>query len=225
MKSVKLIGLFVYSPGGSTVSTQSGGEFRQPFRGLLRTHDYERRRIARQLHDGPSQLLAALSMKLGRLCDSTLDPETRSQAIAEALELTAACAAEIRSISTLLYPPLLEQFGLVSALQTYAQDFQKGAGIPVEIRIPAGFGRLALEEEFALFKVFQDWLANARPPIAIELQKDAREVLLTLRDGGRALPPELVILEMQERAAELGGRLEVAGATVSVSLPITHAQP
>jgi signal transduction histidine kinase len=219
-------------------------QLRQLSSDLLRSQDYERRRIARELHDSTAQLLAALSINLSRLRGSELEPDLRSQVLSEAIDLAAACSAEIRTVTYLLHPPLLDEVGLTAALQAYAQGFNQRTGIQVEIEIPPDFGRLGNDMETTLFRIVQEGLANVHKHsgsrlAVIRLQRDAREVRLVLDDRGRGLPEAsytqakgfvrfgVGIMGMRERAEQLGGRLELssndAGARLTVTLPMVHS--
>jgi signal transduction histidine kinase len=213
-------------------------------RDLLRTQDYERRRIARELHDSTAQLLAALSINLGRLRDSALEPDRRAQVLSETIDLAAACSAEIRTVTYLLHPPLLDEVGLADALRVYVQGFNQRTGIGVEILIPRDFGRLASEMETALFRVAQEGLANVHKhsgsrSAVIRLERDPCEVRLVLQDRGHGLPTALLpwakefvhfgvgLTGMRERAEQLGGRLELssddAGVRLTVTLPLVQS--
>ena len=219
-------------------------QLRQLSSDLLRSQDYERRRIARELHDSTAQLLAALSINLSHLRDSGLEGDRRRQVLAETIDVATACSAEIRTITYLLHPPLLDQVGLTAALQGYAQGFNQRTGIQVEIGIPADFGRLSSEMESTLFRIVQEGLANVHKhsgsqSAVILLERDPHEVRLVLQDRGhgflQALHPQaegfvrfgVGILGMRERAEQLGGRLELssdnAGTTLTVTLPMVYS--
>jgi signal transduction histidine kinase len=223
---------------------ESNRRLYQLSRDLLRAQDYERRRIARELHDSTAQLLAALSINLSRLQGGELEPERRSRVLAEAVELAASCSAEIRTVTCLLHPPLLHELGLASALQSYAQGFNQRTGIQVEIKIPADFCRLSSEVEAALFRIVQEGLANVHKHsgsqlAVVRLEQDSHEVRLVLQDRGRGFPKVLQdqaegyvrfgigIIGMRERAEQLGGRLELTpneiGARLTVTLPLVHS--
>jgi two-component system sensor histidine kinase UhpB len=213
-------------------------------RDLLRAQDYERRRIARELHDSTAQLLTALSINLSRLQEPGLEPDRRRQALSEASELAAACFAEIRTVTCLLHPPLLDEVGLASALQSYAQGFNQRTGIQVEIKIPPDFGRLNNELEATLFRIVQEGLANVHKHsgsqlAVVRLERDPHEVRLVLQDRGRGLPKApgnqaegfvrfgIGIVGMRERAEQFGGRLELTsndtGARVTVTMPLVQS--
>ena len=223
---------------------QTNRKLQQLSRDLLRTQDYERRRIARELHDSTAQLLAALSINLGRLRDSELEPGRREQVLSETIDLAAACSTEIRTITYLLHPPLLEEIGLVHALRAYAQGFNQRTGIQVKIKIPPDFGRIGNERESTLFRIIQEGLANVHKHsgsrlAVIQLGRDPREVRLVLQDQGRGFTEAprrratgfihlgVGITGMRERAEQLGGRLEIAsgdgGTTLTVTLPMVQS--
>ncbi len=223
---------------------ESNRRLYQLSRDLLRAQDYERRRIARELHDSTAQLLAALSINLTRLQDGGLEPERRSRVLAETVGLAASCSAEIRTVTCLLHPPLLHELGLANALQSYAQGFNQRTGIKVEVKIPADFCRLSGEVEAALFRIVQEGLANVHKHsgsqlAVVRLEQDSQEVRLVLQDRGRGFPKALRdqaegyvrfgigIIGMRERAEQLGGRLELTpnemGARLTVTLPLVHS--
>jgi PAS domain S-box-containing protein len=224
---------------------ESYGRLRRLSGDLLRAQDYERRRIARELHDSTAQLLSALSINLSRLQKPGLEPDRRRQMLSEASELVAACSVEIRTVTCLLHPPLLDELGLASALQSYAQGFSQRTGIQVEIKLPPDFGRLSSELETTLFRIVQEGLANVHkhsgsPLAVIHLERDPHEVRLVLQDRGHGLLEALRktkgfvrfgigIIGMRERAEQLGGRLELNsndnGATLTVTLPLPLIQP
>jgi two-component system sensor histidine kinase UhpB len=217
---------------------QSNRKLHQLSRDLLRAQDYERRRIARELHDSTAQLLAALKIDLSRLQEPGLNPDRRKQALSEAIDLASACSAEIRTVTYLLHPPLLDEVGLTAGLQAYAQGFHQRTGIQVEIVVLPDFGRLSSELEVTLFRIVQEGLANVHKHSGsssadIRLERDAREVRLVLQDRGRGLPQALRtqatgfvrfgvgIMGMRERAEQLGGRLELASSDAGTRLTVT----
>jgi signal transduction histidine kinase len=217
---------------------------RQLSRDLLRAQDYERRRIARELHDSTTQLLAALSINLSRLQEPGLEPDGRSQLLSEASQLAAACSEELRTVTCLLHPPQLEKVGLANALQSYAQGFNQRTGIQIETKIPPDFGRLNSELEGTLFRIVQEGLANVHKHsgsqlAVVRLERDPQEVRLVVQDRGHGLPNAprnqaegfvrfgIGIVGMRERAEQLGGRLELTsndiGARLTVTLPLVHS--
>lgn len=211
---------------------------------LLRSQDYERRRIARELHDSTAQLLAGLTMNLSRLKDADVEPDRRAELLTDATELATQCSREIRGISYLLHPPLLDELGLASALQTYAEGFQQRTGVVTEVRVSSELGRFNADTETTIFRIVQEGLANVyrhsgSSQAVITLERDLWEVRLELLDRGRGLPAVwsakkrsvrlgVGVLGMRERAELLGGQLEIKsgpeGTKVIVVLPLngTH---
>ncbi|MEO8371429.1 MAG: response regulator [Candidatus Solibacter sp.] len=221
----------------------SNRRLRQLSRDLLRSQDYERRRIARELHDSTAQLLCALNMSLVLLRDSPMDAGMRAQGLDEAIELAAECSTEIRTVTYLLHPPLLDQVGLSSALQAYVKGFARRTGIHIEVDIQPDAGRFPSEVESSIFRIVQEGLANVHRhsgslQAGIRLERDLTEVRLVLWDRGRGLPSHLRpggegfvsfgvgILGMRERAEQLGGRLELTsndeGTILTVTLPLVQ---
>ena len=208
---------------------------------LLRVQDEERHRLARELHDSTAQSLAALSMNLAvaNECRAALHERARI-ALDESAALTERCSKEIRSLSYLLHPPLLEEVGLPSALRWCAEGFGRRSGISVDLDLPAEFSRLPAEMENALFRVVQECLTNIHRHSGsasawIRLVRNPGEVILEVRDEGHGLPEEVLrkhggveflgvgLLGMRERIRQLGGRMQIdsgeGGATIRVELP------
>ena len=213
---------------------------------LLNIQDEERRRLARELHDSTAQSLAALSMNLavaGRSREA-LDARARS-AMDESLSLAERCSREIRSLSYLLHPPLLEEVGLPAALRWLVEGFSRRSGITVGLDVPDEFGRLPMEVENALFRIVQECLTNVQRHSEggnawIQLARSEAGVSLEVRDDGRGVPVEALsrrraggevllgvgILGMRERVRQLGGRLGIdskgQGTTVRVEIPLSQ---
>jgi PAS domain S-box-containing protein len=207
---------------------------------LLQFQDSERRRIARELHDSTGQNLAALAMHLTRLSESSADlPPDARQSLSTCLLLADQCSREIRILSYLLHPPMLDELGLASALQWYADGFGQRSGIKVDLEVPPDLGRLPQEVEIALFRVIQECLTNIHrhsgsATATIRLAKQPDRVVLEVQDAGRGMgiadtdgrPTELGVgvMGMRERVQELGGRLSIKsgpqGTTVRATLPI-----
>lgn len=210
---------------------------------LLRMQDAERRRIARDLHDTTAQNLAALAMNLSRLERMVPpgDPQL-GRLLAESQTLTQRSAHEIRTLSYLLHPPLLDEFGLVRAIRDYVDGFAERSGLRIELDLPAHLERLPEDIELTLFRILQESLGNVHrhsgsPLASIRLTRDAHRVCLEIRDEGRGLPPTaqsngdappgqtgVGIPGMRERLRHLNGHLELAsglpGVCVRATLPL-----
>jgi signal transduction histidine kinase len=207
---------------------------------LLRIQDEERQRLARELHDSTAQSLAALSMNLAvaRRCRGALD-ERAQDALDECDALADRCSREIRSLSYVLHPPMLQEIGLPAALRWCAEGFAKRSGIAVEVELPDHLDRLPMEVENALFRIVQECLTNVQrhsgsPSARIQLVRTPRSVALEVRDQGRGLPAGILnrreaveslgvgLLGMRERVRQLGGQLRIEtsgqGATVHVEI-------
>jgi two-component system NarL family sensor kinase len=210
---------------------------------LLKLQDEERRRIARDLHDTTGQKIAVLSMTLDRLAKLV---DTRKvdvkDALAESRDVVGKIGEEIRTLSYLLHPPLLDECGLASAVLWYAEGFKKRSGIHLSVSIDEELVRLTTDAETALFRVLQESLTNVHrysgsPSAEIRIFQSASKVHLEIVDHGKGVKagterpaftgaPTLGvgIPGMRERIRQLGGQLEVEfsneGTRVHASLPV-----
>ena len=208
---------------------------------LLQMRDDERRRIARELHDSVGQMLAALSMNLSTVRNDMLQIAKAASTLTDSESLVQEMVTEVRTISHLLHPPLLDEAGLSSALRWYVDGFSQRSGIKVELDMPENFRRLPGESETAIFRVVQESLTNIHrhsgsPNAKIRVRERDREVLVDVEDHGKGIPPEkrqqmaecgtpgVGIRGMQERLRQLGGTLQIesdeSGTLVMVRLPI-----
>jgi signal transduction histidine kinase len=210
---------------------------------LLNTQDEERRRIARELHDSAGQYLAGIQMNLGALSHETAGLAAAQRArISDSMAMAERCTSEIRTISYLLHPPLLDETGVRSAISWYVQGFAERSGIRVDLEIPENLGRLPGDTETALFRVVQQSLANIHRHSGSEVARilvglNAERVTVEICDEGRGIPAETLegfhsgtrlagvgMAGMRERIRDLGGEFDIRsgdkGTTVEVSLPI-----
>jgi PAS domain S-box-containing protein len=213
---------------------------------LLQLQDEERRRIARDLHDTTGQKLVVLSMTLDRLARySDLRTSEAKEALKEGREVAEKIGEEIRTLSYLLHPPLLDECGLQSAVRWYAEGFQKRSGIKLDVAIDCNLVRLPIDAETALFRVVQESLTNVHrysgsTRAEIYISEVSGEVRLEVIDYGKGNKAGEVraardgaaglgvgIPGMRERLHQLGGSLEVEfgtnGTTVRAALPIKRA--
>jgi PAS domain S-box-containing protein len=210
---------------------------------LLRLQDEERRRLARELHDSTAQGLAAVAMNLASLerTAAQLAPAARSS-LAESQALLDQCLREIRTMSYLLHPPLLEEAGLTSALRWYAEGLTARSGLAIELELPNELGRLSTELETTAFRIVQEALSNVHrhsgsPRARVLLARSDGTLLLEVKDEGRGVAPGVLqepngqpagtgvgLAGMRERARLVGGRLEVlssgSGTLVRAVLPL-----
>jgi signal transduction histidine kinase len=204
---------------------------------LLRLQDDERRRLARELHDSVGQLLAATSMNLSAIARKVPGLDAHAQtSLTEATELVAEALKEIRIVSYLLHPPLLDDSGLGSALEWYLDGYSKRSAVAAELTVSDGFGRLPQEMETALFRIVQECLTNIHrhsgsPTAKVRLSRDAESVRLEVADSGKGMPTApaagVGLRGMRERIGQLGGRLEIrssgAGTTIVGEIPLADA--
>ncbi len=208
---------------------------------LFTLQDEERRRIARELHDGAAQNLFGITINLGNLDKHKSNPAETSRLIDECQSLAEQSLQEMRTFSYLLHPPILDEAGLALALQWYVEGFTKRSGIYVDLIVLEDIGRLPLEVETALFRIVQESLTNIRrhsgsETASIRLEKKAREVTLEIADHGTGMPTNgsldsiesiaelgVGIPGMRQRLRQLGGRLQIEstdrGTTVVAVVP------
>jgi PAS domain S-box-containing protein len=210
---------------------------------LLQLQDEERRRLGRELHDSLAQSVLAVNLNLAQAAQSSDSLGERAKhALAEARRLLQGMSREIRTLSYLLHPPLLDELGLVSAIREYAEGFSERSGVQMELHLQTGFGRLPQEAETALFRIVQESLTNIQrhsgsQTATIRLRGDSTCVNLEVSDRGRGMAKNAMergngsssrlgvgILGMRERMTQLGGKLEIesslSGTTVRASIPL-----
>jgi PAS domain S-box-containing protein len=211
---------------------------------LLRLQDDERRRIARELHDGVGQLLAAMSMNASRLDRerAKLSPEGARSA-EENSRLIQQITTDIRTMSYLFHPPLLDEMGLHSALKWYIEGFSERSKIVASLELSPDFGRLPKDRELCLFRIVQECLTNIHrhsgsSTALVRLWRTPEELRMEVSDEGRGIHPEIQskfaagesagvgLRGMQERVKQIGGTLGIhsngKGASILVTLPFTE---
>lgn len=212
---------------------------------LLHMQDEEHRRLARDLHDSLGQIAAALGMNLSSLQDATRQlGHNQRRALDESVALTQDLSKQIRTISHLLHPPLLDEVGLSAALHFYVEEFARRSNVPVTLELSADLGRLSRDVETSIFRVIQEGLTNIHrhsgsPTAAIRVTRVDGNIRAEIEDVGRGLPPEKQILlttlgiagggirGMRERLRQFGGTLEVRsndnGTLVTATVPEDRA--
>ena len=213
---------------------------------LMQAQDQERRRIARELHDNSGQSLAAVAMNLTRIEHHVEEmPLKVRNLVADTSALTEETSREIRTLSYLLHPPLLEEAGLIAAVEWFAKGFTQRSGIETSVTNTLS-ERLDDDIEMTLFRVIQECLTNisrhsGSEVARITMQHEPGEVILKVEDEGRGIPHEKLervhgkvaglgvgIAGIWERVKHIGGELEIIsnsrGTTILVVLPIVEAE-
>jgi PAS domain S-box-containing protein len=214
---------------------------------LMRAQDEERRRVARDLHDSVGQYLAAIQMNLEGLAGEPANVAERfRRRLVDSVDLVQRCTSEIRTLSYLLHPPLLDEVGLASAISWYVQGFSERSGIALDLDVPEDLPRFSSELETALFRIVQQSLANVHKhsgskSARIRIAIDGSQLSVEIADDGRGMSAEMVsrfrvggqspgvgISGMRERVIGLHGTFDLisnhSGTTIAVSVPIAQPQ-
>jgi two-component system NarL family sensor kinase len=206
---------------------------------LIRVQDEERKHLARDLHDGVGQLIALLKMNLDRLGSRAKLRQEPATLLTESLALVDTMARDLRAISCQLHPPLLDVAGLAPALRGLADGFSQHHGIQTSLKIDDPFGPLPDEAGISIYRIVQECLNNIQrhsgsPTARIRVERRNASIEIEIQDDGRgmraeksAAEPGVGLGEVRERAAQLGGTLEIKsdgqGTTVIARLPLSNA--
>ncbi len=212
---------------------------------LLQIRDDEQRRLARDLHDSLGQTLTAIKMNLSYLGRDTSGLDARgSNAVTESKTLVDDALKEVRTLSHLLHPPMLDDVGLLPAIRWFANGFSQRSSIEVDLNLPESLRRLPTEVETAIFRVVQESLTNVHrhsgsrtAMVRLETADDCLHLYVI--DQGKGIAPEQLVLRqdnvalgvgllgMRERLRQLRGELEVTssgkGTTIHVITPLSEA--
>jgi PAS domain S-box-containing protein len=204
---------------------------------IQQLQDEERRHIARELHDSVGQLLAAISMNNTRVAQEIykLTPEV-AKLVSENASMVSQISAEIRTISHLLHPPLLDEVGLPSALRWYVNGFAQRSNIQTTLDIPEQFDRLSPDIEIAVFRAIQECLTNIHrhsgsSSCSIKICQDGESLRIEVHDSGQGIPESkrltlassggVGLRGMRERIRQLGGTLEIASSAAGTAITAT----
>lgn len=230
--------------GRFAVEERAGSADRRFSEQVLRMQDEERRRIARELHDGVGQYAAAIEMSLVAALDPSLDiPEHVRDLLRDCLGSVRACSLEVRTMSQLLHPPLLEVIGLAAAVGDYVKGFSKRSGVGVELDVPETLPRMDGSVETAALRIVQESLMNVyrhsgSDRAVVRVHSLAGHLSVEVQDFGRGIPPGVLggredgnaqpgvgLQGMRCRLEQLGGFLELRsdddGTLVRAILPST----
>jgi signal transduction histidine kinase len=205
---------------------------------LLSAQDQERRKIARDLHDGLGQTLVAAKM----IADTIVNRPPEKQNLLDLRALLDDAVSSTRSMSHLLHPPLVDELGFTSATRTYLEGFSRRTGIEVSFDLPDGEDRLPLDLELILFRVLQEALTNIQrhsksTKAEVHFIANGKTATLKIRDHGVGLPPGMIqnfkengtnvgvgLAGMKERVRERNGEFEIrsdsGGTFISATFPV-----
>lgn len=208
---------------------------------VLTIQDKERRRIARDLHDGVGQTLTAALMAVSQAtsCPEPL-PTVCQAGLRDVEDLLQQAIQEVRTVSHLLHPPLLDESGLLSAIQWYAEGFSKRSGVQLELEVGERGQRLGRDVETGLFRIVQEALTNVHrhseaKAVHIRIKSTRGRLTLSIQDDGKGIPSDALritpngsqgvgLASMRERSALLGGTFNVEtnsrGTLIVVSVPL-----
>ncbi len=217
-------------------------EQRRIWRQMTHGRDEERRRMARELHESAGQSLAALKMSLSRLYESIPKKQKQAQALwRSSAALVEEVIREVRTVSYLMHPPLLDEAGLAPALRWYARGFAERSRIAVTVDIADDFGRVSQEVETTVFRVVQEALTNVHrysgsSTARVRVSREDGHLLAEVRDEGCGLavvaegagpqePPGVGIAGMRERVQQLNGAFKIEsvpgqGTTIRARFPV-----
>jgi signal transduction histidine kinase len=206
---------------------------------IVQQHEDERRRVSLELHDQTAQVWAAVKMQLGLLREKS--PEDLSPRFDRTLELVDTGIQSIRSVTTNLRPPLLDDLGLGPAIRALAETFEGQSGLEVTVNLPEEMPSVAPDAALALFRAVQEALSNvarhsSATSVDVNISTRENQLMLEISDNGLGFPepdallgaarPSLGLAGMRERIAALNGSVTFttdAGALVSVKIPLDNA--
>ncbi len=215
-------------------------ELRQLSVRLMTMQDQEHRRIARELHDGLGQELAVAKIVLDSALQQEPAPAIR-RACTEAIAIIDRAIQQVRSMSHLLHPPLLDEVGLLSAISWYVDGLAERSGIETSLHVePQDFPRLTPDLETAIFRIVQEALTNvfrhaAASQVWITLAQRGVQTAVTVRDNGRGIGAKIAELQpeslgvgirgIKQRAKEFGGELRVSNANPGTVVEVVIPSP
>ena len=208
---------------------------------LLRVQDDERRRLARELHDSVGQNLAAVRMNLGVMKRFAAADRRADDVIDESIMATDDAISQIRTLSYLLHPPMIDQAGLLTTLRWYIDGFERRSGITTRLDVPDDLGEVSRDLETSVFRIVQESLTNIQRHAAsdtaiVSLDRLDDRLFIEVADNGRGLPEGVRenrdallatgvgIAGINERVRELAGEMTIQstnkGTMLRVTLPV-----
>jgi signal transduction histidine kinase len=220
--------------------SESTDQVRELSAKLLSLQDEERRRLARELHDSTGQMLAAMKMVLDEMRIEVKEPKFAAL-VNQSIKLNDEMSRQLRTMSYLLHPPLLDEVGLPSALRWYAEGFAERSAIKVDLQVSDGFDRLPQEMEIAIFRVVQECLTNIHrhsgsATASVRLNRTNDVVDVEISDTGQGIASDRLrgdrivsgvgLMGIEERMRQFGGSVKVTssekGTLVNAGIPLKN---
>jgi PAS domain S-box-containing protein len=212
-------------------------EIQELSRRMMRIQEEERNKLARELHDGATQNLVTLCLHLGRMSKDTAKEQGLSSTLEKCIDLAEQSTNELRTVSYLLHPPLLEELGLSLALNSYVEGFGHRCSIAVTMKTSGDLDTLGFDVNLAVFRIVQEALSNVHrhshsKTASVLVARDHNSLTLEITDQGRGIPSGtnhrgVGLDSMRERVRLLKGRLEITssatGTSVTAFLPLAEA--
>ena len=210
---------------------------------LLKVQDEERRKLSRDLHDSAGQTLAALKISVSFLQQNCKEDPSKMALASDVAKLADQAIEEIRTMSYLLHPPLLDEVGFGCAAEWYVEGFAKRSGLKISLDIATNYERLPMNMEIALFRILQESLTNVHrhsraAQVSVCFRRQLEKIVLEVRDDGCGIAAERLVrlreasaetgvglAGMRERMNELNGKLEMEsdghGTTIRAIVPFS----
>lgn len=209
---------------------QANTKLRQLTTSLLQLQDVERRRFARDLHDSVGQVLAVLGMNVACVENREKLTPDGTRLLTDSKHLIEQLTGEVRTISHLLHPPLLDEAGLGAALTIYVEGFSKRSGIAADVVVPPNLPRLGQELEISIFRIVQESLTNVHKhanakSVKIHVEHSLAGLTVSVADDGKGLLKGHAVgvgfAGMQERVRQLQGTFQVSSGMTGTSVIAT----
>jgi signal transduction histidine kinase len=213
---------------------QANEKLRQLTTSMLQLQDAERRRFARELHDSVGQMLAVIGMNLAGFEKRETLTTDGLRLLTDSRELIEQLSAEVRTISHLLHPPMLDEAGLGAALRIYVEGFSKRSGIAADVLVPRDLPRLSQELEISVFRIVQESLTNVHKhaqakTVKISIDHSLTGLTVSIADDGKGLlnghAVGVGLAGMQERVRQLQGTFQVSSTSTGTSIIATFPAP
>jgi len=208
-------------------------EVQELSRRMLRVQEEERRKLARELHDGATQNLLTLSLNIARVRKLGGGGTAADATLSEWMSMAEECINELRTVSYLLHPPLLEELGLTLTLRGFVEGFATRSGIAISMTTAGELDKAGFEVELAVFRILQEALSNVHRhshsrTASVLASCDGRRFFLEISDQGKGFSAEFAegvgLASMRERVRLLKGELEIdsgqSGTAIRIQLPL-----